>query len=174
MEFSLRVDFSPTKLPERRGSRRDSCTLWPDKLLKLWDVSQLKIDVFLAVILISSITSRCSGKWARTHPPKARLNACDFLCLFKPIMLPPADFCLAKIVAEIITSKQKFLPWSIAWGSDFDGAETLSEIPKEHNVLFDYLLWMIVVGEILHLQGSFQRALGPYNCVIQYAGNSVW
>ena len=77
---------------------------------------------------IGSITSRCSGKLARTHPPKERLDACDFLCWFKPIMLPPADFRLAKIVAEIITSKQKVLPWSIAWGSDFDGAETLGEI----------------------------------------------
>ena len=128
MEFSLRVDFSPSKLPERRGSRRDSCTLWSDKLLKLWDVSQLKIDVFLAAILIGSTTSRCSGKWGRTHPPKERLNACYFLCWFKPIMLPPADSRLAKIVTEIITSKQKVLPWSIAWGSDFDGAETLGEI----------------------------------------------
>ena len=33
-----------------------------------------------------------------------------FLCWFKPIMLPPADFRLAKNVAEIITSKQKVLP----------------------------------------------------------------
>ena len=77
---------------------------------------------------LGSITSRCSGKWAHTHPPKERLDACDFVCWFKPIMLPPADFCLAKIVAEIITSKQKvlpsLLPWSIAWRGDFDGAET--------------------------------------------------
>ena len=29
---------------------------------------------------IGSITSRCSGKCARTHPPKERLDACDFLC----------------------------------------------------------------------------------------------
>ena len=128
MEFSLRVDFSPAKLPERRGSRRDRCTLWPDKLLKMWDVSQLKIDVFLAAIFIGSITNRCWGKWARTDPSKERLAACDFLFWFKPILLPPADFRLAKIVAEIITSKQKILPWSIAWGSDFDGAETLGEI----------------------------------------------
>ena len=75
-----------------------------------------------------SITSRCSGKWAHTHPPKERLDVCDFLCWFKLIMLPPADFRLAKIVAEIITSKQKvlpsLLPWSIAWRGDFDGAET--------------------------------------------------
>ena len=56
---------------------------------------------------LGSITSRCSGKWARTHPLKERLDACDFLCSFKPIMLPSADFRLAKIVAEIITSKQK-------------------------------------------------------------------
>ena len=38
-------------------------------------------------------------------------------------MLPPADFRLAKIVAEIITSKQKVLPVlprSIAWRSDFE------------------------------------------------------
>ena len=128
MEFSSRVNFSPANLPERRGSRRDSCTLWPDKLLTMWEVSQLKIDVFLAAILIGSITSRCSGKWARTHPPKERLDACDFLCWFKPIMLPPADFRLAKIVAEIIASKQKVRPWSITWRSDFDGAETLGEI----------------------------------------------
>ena len=80
------------------------------------------------VINVGSITSRCSGKWAHTHSPKERLDACDFLCWFKPIMLPPADFRLAKIVAEIITSKQKVLPWSIAWRSDFDGAETLGEI----------------------------------------------
>ena len=81
--------------------------------------------------MVGSITSRCSGKWAHTHSPKERLDACDFLCWFKPIMLPPADFRLAKIVAEIITSKQKVLPvlpWSIAWRSDFDGAETLGEI----------------------------------------------
>ena len=77
---------------------------------------------------LGSITSRCSGKWARTHPPKERLDACDFLCWFKPIMLPPADFRLAKIVAEIIKSKQKVLPWSIAWRSDFDVPETLGEI----------------------------------------------
>ena len=80
-------------------------------------------------------------------------------------MLPPADFRLAKIVAEIITSKQKVLPWSIAWRSDFDGAETLGEILEEHDVLFGCLLWtllsMIVVGEILHLQA----ALGLNNCV---------
>ena len=46
-------------------------------------------------------------------------------------MLPPADFRLAKIVAEIITSKQKVLPVlprSIAWRSDFDDAETPGEI----------------------------------------------
>ena len=43
-------------------------------------------------------------------------------------MLPPADFPLAKIVAEIITSKQKVLRWSIGWRSDFDGAETLGDI----------------------------------------------
>ena len=29
-----------------------------------------------------------------------RLDSCDFLCWFKPIMLPPADFRLAKIVTE--------------------------------------------------------------------------
>ena len=86
-------------------------------------------------------------------------------------MLPPADFRLAKIVAEIITSKQKVLPWSIAWQSDFDGAETLGEILEfwRNNVLFDCLLWtfllMIVVGEILHLQGSFQGALVLDNCI---------
>ena len=86
---------------------------------------------------LGSITSRCSGKWAyscclgkwaHTHPPKERLDACDFLCWFKPIMLPPADFRLAKIVVEIITSKQKVLAWSIAWRGDFDGEETLGEI----------------------------------------------
>ena len=72
--------------------------------------------IFHAGSMIGLITSRCSGKWARTHPPKERLDACDFLCWFKPIMLSPADFRLAKIVAEIITSiitsKQKVLPWS--------------------------------------------------------------
>ena len=41
---------------------------------------------------IASISSRCSGKRARTHPPKERLDACYFLCWFKPILLPPADF----------------------------------------------------------------------------------
>ena len=39
---------------------------------------------------IGSITSRCSGKLARTHPPKERLDACDFLCWLKPTMLPAA------------------------------------------------------------------------------------
>ena len=43
-----------------------------------------------------------------------------------------------------------------------------SRVLKGHNVLFDCLLWtfllMIVVGEILHLQGSFQGALGLDNC----------
>ena len=34
------------------------------------------------------------------HPPKERLDVCDFFCWFKPIMLPPADIHLAKIVAE--------------------------------------------------------------------------
>ena len=63
-----------------------------------------------------------------SSPLKERLDVFDFLCWFKPIMLPPADFRLAKIVAEIITSKQKVLPWSIAWRSYFDGAETLGEI----------------------------------------------
>ena len=78
--------------------------------------------------LLGSISCRCSGKWAHTYPPKKWLDACDFLCWFKPLMLPPADFRLAKIVVEIITSKQKVLPWFIAWWSDFDGAETLGEI----------------------------------------------
>ena len=32
-------------------------------------------------------------------PPKERLDACDFLCWFQPIMLTPADFRLARIVA---------------------------------------------------------------------------
>ena len=40
---------------------------------------------------------------------------------------------------------------------------------KEHNVLFDCLfgtfLLLIVVGEILHLQASFQGDLGLDNCV---------
>ena len=61
-------------------------------------------------ILLGSITSHCSGKWARTHPPKERLDVCDFLFWFKPIMSPPVDFRLAKIVAEIITSKHKSPP----------------------------------------------------------------
>ena len=38
MEFSLRADVSPAKPPERRGSRRDSCSLWPDKLLKMANI----------------------------------------------------------------------------------------------------------------------------------------
>ena len=120
---------------------------------------------------VGSITNRFLGKWARTHPPKGRLDTCNFLCWFKPIMLPHADFRLAKIVAEIITTKQKVLPWSITWRSDFDVLETLGEILESEgtNVLFDCFLWtfllMIVVGEILHLQGSFQGALGLDNCV---------
>ena len=40
-----------------------------------------------------------------------------------------------------------------------------SRVLKEHNVLFDCLLWIIVAGEILHLQGSFQGAIGLDNCV---------
>ena len=44
-----------------------------------------------------------------------------------------------------------------------------SRVLKEHNVLFDCLLWtfllMTVVGEILHLQGSFQGALVLDNSV---------
>ena len=43
-------------------------------------------------------------------------------------MLPPPDFRLAKIVAEIITSKQRVFPLSITWRSDFDGLEKLGEI----------------------------------------------
>ena len=109
-----------------------------DKISMISVLSWLSLNSFLhnkieiswdrCHIDLGSITSRCSGKCAHTHPRKERLDACDFLCWFKPIMLPPADFRLAKIVAEIITSKQKvlpsLLPWSIAWRGDFDGAET--------------------------------------------------
>ena len=169
-----------------------NCPCYPSPKPSLTLTFHLGQNVGLGV---GSITNRFSGKWAHTHPPKERPDACDFLCWFKPIMLPPADFRLAKIVAEIITTTQKVLPWSITCRSDFDIPETLGEILEleETNVLFDCLLWtfllMIVVGEILHLQGSFQGALGLDNCVryrivtahvyiwqrnIQYAGNSVW
>ena len=111
------------------------------------------------------------GKWARTHPPKERLVSCDFLCWFKPIMLLPAEFRLAKIVAEIITTKQKVLPWSIACRSDYDGAETLGEILE----FWRYTTFCSIVccafsfddcgWRDLHLQGSLQGALGLDNCV---------
>ena len=141
--------------------------------------------------VIGSITSCCSGKWARPHPPKERLDACNFLCWLKPIMLPPADFRLAKIVAEIIKSKQKVLPWSIAWRSDFDGPETLGKILESEGTqrfvrlfVVNFSFKMIVVGQILHLQASLQGDTAFVTDVtvhvyiwqrnIQYAGNSVW
>ena len=64
------------------------------------------------------------GKMSPHSSPKERLDACDFLCWFKPIMSPPADFRLAKWLSQ----KQKVLPWSISWRGDFDGPETLGEI----------------------------------------------
>ena len=100
------------------------------------------------------------------HSPKERLDACDFLCWFKPIMLPLADFRLAKIVTET-----KIPPLIHRMGKRFQRCGDIRPFyrPKEHNVLFDCLLWnfllMIVVGEILHLEGSFQGALGLDNCV---------
>ena len=58
-------------------------------------------------------------------PPKERLDAGDFLC-----WLNQSCDRLQIFVTEIITSKQKVLPWSIAWRSDFDSAEALGEILK--------------------------------------------
>ena len=87
-------------------------------------------------------------------------------------MLPPADFRLAKIVAEIITSKQNVLPWSIAWRSDFDGVETLGEILEFwRNTTFcsvvccELFFQWLLLERFWHLQGSFQGALGLDNCV---------
>ena len=148
---------------------------------------------------VGSITSRCLGKWARTHPPKERLDACDFLCWFKPIMLPPADFRLAKIVAEIIKSKQKVLPWSIAWRSDFDVPETLGEILESEgtqrfvrlfvvNFSFNDCCWRDFASSRIFLSCFRSRSITVFvtdvwdvtvhvyiwQRNIQYVGNSVW
>ena len=110
---------------------------------------------------------RCSWKWARTQPPKELLDACNFLCWFKPIMLPPPDFRLAEIVAEIITSKQKVLPWSIAWRSDFDGVETLGEILESEGTQRFVRLFVVNDCGWRDFASSriFSSALGLDNCV---------
>ena len=86
-------------------------------------------------------------------------------------MLPPADFRLVKIVQKLSHQNRKsFLDPSHGEAISTTRRHWAKFLSlKEHNVLFDYLLWtfllMIVVGEISHLQGSFQGAIGLDNCV---------
>ena len=101
--------------------------------------------------LLGSISSRCSGKWAHTYPPKKWLD----------------KDCRRNY--HIKTESPSLIHRMAKWFRRRGDTRRNSRVLKEHNVLFDCLLWtfllMIVVGEILHLQGSFQGALGLDNCV---------
>ena len=53
-------------------------------------VQSIEKHVQSSSYLLGSITSRCSGKWAHTHPPKERLDACN---------LVPRVFSLSNLAA---------------------------------------------------------------------------
>ena len=95
--------------------------------------------------LLGSISSRCSGKWAHTYPPKKWLD----------------KDCRRNY--HIKTESPSLIHRMAKWFRRRGDTRRNSRVLKEHDVLFDCLLWtfllMIVVGEILHLQGSFQGAL---------------
>ena len=68
MEFLLRVDFSSAKRPERRGVRRDGCTLWRDKLLKM-------INIYMRCVVVKN---RRLLNW----PASSNLLKCRFMQIF--------------------------------------------------------------------------------------------
>ena len=95
--------------------------------------------------LLGSISSRFSGKWAHTYPPKKWLD----------------KDCRRNY--HIKTESPSLIHRMAKWFRRRGDTRRNSRVLKEHVVLFDCLLWtfllMIVVGEILHLQGSFEGAL---------------
>ena len=99
MEFSLRADLFLVKLPEQRGSRRDSCTLWPDKLLTMVNIYMRCVAIkkrrlfgrYLEVYLNSDLCryfrnerSQYSFKHSKTKP--FITSHCSYEC-FYPVLL---------------------------------------------------------------------------------------
>ena len=101
--------------------------------------------------LLGSISSRCSGKWAHTYPPKKWLD----------------KDCRRNY--HIKTESPSLIHQMAKWFRRRGDTRRNSRVLKEHDVLFDCLLWtfllMIVVGEILHLQGSGKSETFPFNLV---------
>ena len=84
--------------------------------------------------LLGSISSRCSGKWAHTYPPKKWLD----------------KDCRRNY--HIKTESPSLIHRMAKWFRRRGDTRRNSRVLKEHDVLFDCLLWtfllMIVVGEI--------------------------